>query len=101
METSAPRLSYSLLASRDFGHGISASLGYYKVGQMSWLGEGDPIPPSRRLDLRLAKRWHSGLARYELALTLQNLIHGQQDFEEEADHTVSANRVFVSLRLWH
>ncbi|NWG86825.1 MAG: TonB-dependent receptor [Hydrogenophilaceae bacterium] len=100
METSAPRLSYSLLAMRDFGQGVSASIGYHKVGQMSWLGEGDPIPAYRRFDLRLAKAWRTGQGRYELALTLQNLFRDQQDFEEEIDHQISANRAFVSLRFW-
>ncbi|TCS73059.1 iron complex outermembrane receptor protein [Sulfuritortus calidifontis] len=100
MAVSAPRLSYSLLASHEFGRGWLGSFGFYRLGKMTWLAEGDRVPEVQRLDARLAKTWRRAGQRYELALVLQNLSGAYQDFERDTMHALRANRALISLRFW-
>jgi len=93
---SAPVNSLSLLAMRDFSAGISASLGYYQGGPMTWLGEGLPVDAYQRLDLKLAKRWRAAGADYEAALTLQNLLQPYSEFHPE---NLFDRRGFVTLNV--
>ncbi len=99
-ESSAPRLSLSLLLMKDLGQGWQASLGYYRLGRMTWLAEGDRLDRYGRVDARLAKSWRAGGGSYELALALQNLAGPYQDFEEGAAHTYSARQGYITFRLW-
>jgi iron complex outermembrane receptor protein len=91
---SAPVNSMSLLAMREFAAGISASLGYYQGGPMTWLGVGLPVDAYQRLDLKLAKRWRAAGADYEAALTLQNLLQPYSEFSPE---NAFDRRGFVTL----
>jgi len=91
---SAPASSLSLLAMREFSAGISASLGYYQGGPMTWLGEGTAVDAYQRLDLKLAKRWRAGDTNYEAALTLQNLLQPYSEFRPE---NAFDRRGFVTL----
>jgi outer membrane receptor protein involved in Fe transport len=58
-EDSAPRHSFSLLASQDFGHGWEASLNYHFQSDMQWFYD-KPIDSYHQLDVRLAKRFQRG-----------------------------------------
>jgi len=93
---SAPTNNLSLLAMREFTPGVFGSLGYYRVGRIIWLGDGDPVDAHDRLDLKLAKHWHAGNTRYELALTLQNLLQPYSEFRPENEFD---RRGFVTLNI--
>jgi iron complex outermembrane receptor protein len=93
---SAPVNSLSLLAMREFSAGVSASLGYYQGGAMTWLGEGLAVDAYQRLDLKLAKRWRTGDTNYEAALTLQNLLQPYSEFRPE---NAFDRRGFVTLNI--
>lgn len=95
-ERTAPRHATSLLWSLPLPAGYSASLGYYRVGDMMWLNDGDVQPSHERVDLKLAKRLGGKGSEDELALTLQNLTGTHVEFR--AEHTVQ-REAFVTLRL--
>ena len=71
---SAPSHSRSILFSQRLPWDASVSLGYYKVGEMQWLGGGEPLPAYERIDLRLAKRLRFGQQTAELSWVTQNLL---------------------------
>ncbi len=95
-EASAPHHSSSLLWSKSFPWDIDASLGYYRVGWMKWLGDGDQQPAYERVDARLAKRFGKPGGNNEVALTVQNL---NGDHIEFRDQSTTRRRALVSLRL--
>ena len=94
-EKSVPSVSGGLLANHDFGQGMQASLGYYRVGKMSWLGANAPTPDHDRLDLRLAKRWRDGSADWEAALVVQSVLGTYSEYESAL---LFDRRAYVSLR---
>lgn len=95
-EHTAPRHASSLLWTLPLPAGVSATLGYYRVGDMMWLNDGDRQPGYERVDLKLAKRLGGRGDEDELALTLQNLNGTHAEFRKE--HTVQ-RQVFVTLRV--
>ncbi len=95
-ELTAPRHATSLLWSLPLPSGFSASLGYYRVGDMKWLNDGDVQPAYERVDVKLAKRLGGMGSEDELALTLQNATSEHTEFRLE--HTVQ-RQAFVTLRL--
>jgi iron complex outermembrane receptor protein len=95
--SSAPLNTTSLLWMRSFPDGFSASMGYYFVGPMKWLNDGDYQAPYRRVDARLAKEFGKRGAGNELSLTLQNLGGAYHEFTP--GDFVAERRSFVTLRL--
>lgn len=95
-ERTAPRHATSLLWVLPLPAGLTASLGYYRLGKMMWLNDGDLQPAYTRVDLKLAKRLGGKGSEDELALTLQNLAGTHAEFRQ--DHTVQ-RQAFVTLRL--
>jgi iron complex outermembrane receptor protein len=95
-ERTAPRHASSLLWSLPLPAGLQASLGYYRVGDMMWLNDGDVQPSYERVDVKLAKRLGGKGSEDELALTLQNVTGTHVEFRKE--HTVQ-RQAFVTLRL--
>lgn len=81
-EHSAPDYSWGLLASHGLGQGMQASLGYYRVGRLTWLGANAPTPDHDRLDLRLARRWRAGGADWEASLVLQSALGDYYEYED-------------------
>lgn len=77
---SVPRHSASLFLFHRFPNDLRASLLYSFTSVMTWLGDGSTVEPARRLDLRLAKPWHSGGVRGQLELVLQNVLGEYHDF---------------------
>ncbi len=98
---STPRNASSLLWSQSFSWGIRASVSYYYVGDMWWLGDGDFQPSYEKIDLRLAKRLGKAGSDNEIALTLQNVNGRHAEFREVAgSDSVAVERLgFVTLRL--
>ncbi|RCX31873.1 TonB-dependent receptor plug domain-containing protein [Thioalbus denitrificans] len=77
---SVPRHTASLFLFHRFPNDLRASLLYSFTSGMTWLGDGSTVEPARRLDLRLAKPWHSGGVRGQLELVLQNVLGEYHDF---------------------
>ena len=95
-QRTAPRHATSLLWSLPLPAGLKSSLGYYRVGDMMWLNDGDVQPSYERVDFKLAKRLGGKGSEDELALTLQNLTDTHVEFRRQ--HTVQ-RQAFVTLRL--
>lgn len=74
-----PKITGSLLVSHDFGAGWQVSLGYYYLGEMSWIFWGCDAsfncdtPSYDRVDLRLARSFRFNGANLKLELIGQNL----------------------------
>lgn len=96
IQLSAPMHSTSVLWSKSLPWGLSASLGYYHVGYMKWMGDGDNQPAYERVDMRLAKRLGKPGSKNELALTLQGMNAGHSEFRPES---IPVRQAFVTLRL--
>lgn len=80
-ERTAPVHSASALLRQDLPWRMAASVGYYRVGAMHWLGGGDPVPAYDRIDLRLSKQLRVGPHRLELSWVTQNFNNtAYQDF---------------------
>lgn len=92
---SVPNYSGSLLAMHRFPGAWYGSLGYYWVGSMLWLSNGDAVGPTKRLDLRVAHRLRFGDTRSEVALVVQNA--GDRRYEEFSHNQYFARRVFLTL----
>ncbi|MDP2832550.1 MAG: TonB-dependent receptor [Pseudomonadota bacterium] len=92
---SAPRHSLGLLTGRELGQGWNASLGYYRVGEMTWVGSGMPTPAHDRLDVRLARRWKAADMRWEVACDLQSVLG---KYSEYGPTRYFDPRAFVTLK---
>lgn len=95
----APTHSTSLLWSKAFPFGIGASLGYYHVGDMGWLGEGRDQPAYERVDAKLAKRFGKPGKDNEIALTVQNLNGKHLEFLDGTNANYTERQGFITLRL--
>ncbi len=95
-ERTAPRHASSLLWSLPLPAGLQMSLGYYRLGDMKWLNDGDVQPAYARVDVKLAKRLGAKGSEDELALTLQNATEVHAEFRQQ--HSVQ-RQAFLTLRL--
>lgn len=91
---SAPRNTFSLLASYELGRGWTASAGVYRSGFMKWLSEGDETEAFTRWDARLARRWAWRGHELEAAVAGQNL---SEDYQEFRNTNIFSRRVYGSL----
>ena len=96
VERSVPINILSALATHRFPEKVYASLGYYQMSKVAAIGDGLPVPVSRRLDLRLAKRFKTTQGENELAFTVQNGLAAYQEFKPS---NVFDRRAFLSLTL--
>ena len=96
VERSVPINILSALATHRFPEKVYASLGYYQMSKVAAMGAGLPVPLSRRLDLRLAKRFKTTQGENELAFTVQNGLAAYQEFKPS---NVFDRRAFLSLTL--
>ena len=77
-----PEHSGSVLVSQQLPWDTALSFGYYRAGDMQWLGGGDPMPGYERLDVRVGKRFRWGPQTAELSWTTQNVLDSNYpDFE--------------------
>ena len=91
---SGPSDTSSLLVSHSFPAGVDGSFGFYKVGAMTWLGDGDPVARYDRLDLRLSKHFGANRSNNEIALTVQNALRYYSEFRPDYQFD---RRAFVTL----
>ena len=99
-EQSAPDHSTSLLWSLDLPYRMLASIGYYRVGKMKWMGDGDTQKAYQRLDLRLAKSLGQRGEENELALVIRNANGGHLEFRDNSrDNSTTHQQAILTLRL--
>jgi iron complex outermembrane receptor protein len=86
-EESAPDKSLSILTMHDFNEKYSGSVGFYYVGDMSWMDANPNIPGIRNtgvyriLDLRLVRNFKFGNERLSTAIVLKNLLDDYSDYD--------------------
>ena len=86
-EESAPDKSFSVLAMHDFNEKYSGSVGFYYVGDMSWMDANPNAPGVRNtgvyriLDLRLARNFKFGNEHLSTAIVLKNLLDDYSDYD--------------------
>ena len=96
-ELSAPTTITSMLLVKDLPQRWRASMGYYRHSEMYWLNQGDRVPITNRVDLRLARRFGAPSADNEVAIVAQSVngrypeFYGRQ-FRHEP-------QLFATLRL--
>jgi iron complex outermembrane receptor protein len=86
----------SLLASHRFANGIQVSMDAYFLDDITWKGEGDPLPSYRRLDLRFSKDFRYPDVDGEIALILQNINGPHLEFREDNEDD---RGVFLQIEL--
>jgi iron complex outermembrane receptor protein len=69
----APTQTVSALLRQQLPWNLSASLGYYRVGAMQWLSDGNLLPTTERCDLRLSRSFNWEAHRAEVSWVTQNL----------------------------
>lgn len=94
---SAPRNSVSLLGLHELGDGLLASAAFYYQDEMRFVDE-HPIGVLRRLDLRLAQRFHLADAQGEAAVVLQNVLGKQVSYNEEDSIADRAGFLTINFR---
>lgn len=93
---SAPRNSWSLLASYRLGTSWEAGVFAQRSDTQKWLTEGDTTEAFNRVDVRLARRWKWQGRAVEAAVGGQNL---GRDYEEFRNTNIFSRRVYGSLSL--
>ena len=96
LEKSVPVNILSALATHRLPGNVDASLGYYQMSKVAALGGGDLVPLSRRLDIRLAKRFKTTQGENELAFIVQN---GLADYKDFKTIYLFDRRAFLSLTI--
>ena len=96
-ERSAPTTVTSLLLIKELPQRWTASAGLYHHGDMYWLNQGDRVPVTRRVDVRLARGFGPARSDNEFAIVAQSVDGRYPEFyERQYRHEP---RVFASLRL--
>jgi len=91
-----PKHSGSLLLSKNFNDGWSASAGFYHMGDMGWYVYGDDIDSYNRIDARIAKQFMLGSSNAKIELIGQNLGDSYQEFSLRNEFD---SQVFVRFTL--
>ena len=100
LDSSAPYGSFSLLWSKPFPMRMNASIGYYHVDYMMWLGDGDNQPAYDRVDVRLAKAFGSPDNPVEIAVTAQSVTGSYVEFIKTGDKSsIPVRQAFVTLKV--
>ncbi len=96
---SAPVNNLHALLIRRFPGDITASMAYYQVGNMEYLGSGNHTDVQKRLDLRLARTFRHDADKFKIALVVQNLLDPYQDFiyKPGTPSNLFDTRAFVEL----
>ncbi len=93
---SAPEHTVSAILSHGFTHGFDASVAFYYVSEMHWLGDGDLLNSYQRWDLRLAKQGRIATNRYKAEILAQNIGDNYETFRKE---NIFEPRLYLRLSL--
>ncbi|MEJ1295871.1 MAG: TonB-dependent receptor [Candidatus Sedimenticola sp. (ex Thyasira tokunagai)] len=95
----APNQTVSLLGSYRFSSGTQLSGAYYYLSEIDWPGDGDNVPYSKRLDVKISQDFKASGMDGDVALIFQNINGRFQDFYTENYWNES---IFLQARLnWH
>lgn len=94
LNDSTPSHTLSLLVNHDFGP-LTASVGYYRIGRMRWVGSR-VTPAYDRLDLRLSHAFKVGKTAAELAVVAQSLLGDYSEFDTDR---LFEPRAYMSFKL--
>jgi len=93
-EKSVPEHTFSALLSHGFARGYEASIAYYYLSEMYWLGSGTLVDNYQRWDLRLAKDWRIKNNHYKAELIAQNIGDDYVTFEKD---NIFETRIYLRL----
>lgn len=82
---SAPVNNLHVLLIQHLPADTQASVAYYQVGNMEYLGSGNHTDVQRRLDFRLARDFKRAADKFRVAVVVQNLLDAYQDFIYKPD----------------
>jgi iron complex outermembrane receptor protein len=94
-EFEAPRTISTLQLIQDIDHDLRGSVAFHRYSRYEF-GGGDSTGDFKILNWRLAKKFRSGNASGQVALSFQNMLDEYFDFEREQEFE---SRVFLSLEL--
>lgn len=78
----APKHTYSLLLAHHFPQQIDASVAYYRLDSMRWLGEGDSVAGYDKVDVKFSHTArYGGGAEGKISLILKNIGNHYTDFQ--------------------
>jgi iron complex outermembrane recepter protein len=97
LRASAPLNQTSLLVSQKLPFDTEVGLSYFRVGPMTWLGAGDPLPAVDWVDLRLAKSFHWGGQKAEIAWVSRNALN--KPLPQFESTYIETRRSWVSFRI--
>ena len=83
VQDSNPSHTLSALLSHRLGRALEASVGYYQIGALEPIGDGDPLKTYRRWDARLAYDFRLGGQRAQTALVGQNLFKTYTEYRND------------------
>lgn len=96
-ELSAPTTVTSLLLIKELPQRWTVSAGFYHHGDMYWLNQGDRVPVTRRIDVKLARGFGPAGSDNEFAIVAQSVDGRYPEFyERQFRHEP---QMFASLRL--
>ncbi len=100
---SAPNNSGSIFAIKQFNSKYSGSLGYYYVGQFSWIdARNDASNDYRTMDIRLSRHLRMNNDKGSISLTLKNITGDYSNYDKypEAGPRIVQNlTAYLELRL--
>jgi hypothetical protein len=76
-----------MLGSHQFSNGFQLSLAYYFTDDMTWYGEGNPLPSYKRWDARIAKSFSLNNSDAEVSLLVQSFNGDNYDFYNSSKYT--------------
>jgi len=87
LERSAPHRAASLMAIEQFNENYSGSLGYYYVGEFSWIDASSRNSNDyRTLDLKLSKNTHLNDSKATTSIVLKNLLADYSNYDSNPDN---------------
>lgn len=95
-DLATPHNTVALLGIRHFPRDISASIGIYYTDEMGWFENITRNPEFTRVDIRLAKKFHTAAYAGTVELVGQNLAGPYYDYTPTV---VMDRRIFVKLRV--
>ncbi len=86
-QQSAPDKTAAVIIMKNFNERYSSSMGFYYVGNFSWIDAHNSVPNQyRKLDIKLSRHFHSNGDKATLSLVLQNLLEDYNNYDSTPDN---------------
>lgn len=96
-DESMPSNTISALLTHKFNQNWDASFIYYQTSETTQLGDGTNVDLIRRSDVRVARKFNSGLWTGEVSAVVENLFN--DNYQEFADYNTLRRRGRINVRL--